>query len=69
MPVVQTKRQLPVHEKFNFMALDEDGYDLPSDWCGAFRHGSTLNFNIHAFQATTTNVSEGFNKQEVRAHE
>ena len=32
MPVVQNKRQLPVHEKYNFMALDEDGYDLPSDW-------------------------------------
>lgn len=32
MPVVQNKRQLPVHEKYNFMALDEDGFDLPSDW-------------------------------------
>ncbi|THH23249.1 hypothetical protein EUX98_g7929 [Antrodiella citrinella] len=32
MPVVQNKRQLPVHEKFNFMALDEDGFDLPPDW-------------------------------------
>ena len=32
MPVVSHKRQLPVHEKYNFMALDEDGFDLPSDW-------------------------------------
>ena len=32
MPVVSKKRQLPVHEKYNFMALDEDGFDLPSDW-------------------------------------
>lgn len=36
MPVVQTKRQvpLPVGEggKYRFMALDEDGYDLPGDW-------------------------------------
>ena len=31
MPVVQTKRQVPV-SKFHFMALDEDGFDLPSDW-------------------------------------
>lgn len=32
MPVVQTKRQVPVSDKFRFMALDEDGLDLPSDW-------------------------------------
>ncbi|EMD41457.1 hypothetical protein CERSUDRAFT_110033 [Gelatoporia subvermispora B] len=32
MPVVPHKSQLPVHERYNFMALDEDGFDLPSDW-------------------------------------
>jgi hypothetical protein len=32
MPVVETKRLLPESDKFPFMALDEDGYDLPSDW-------------------------------------
>jgi len=32
MPVVPNKRLLPVSDKFPFMALDEDGYDLPSDW-------------------------------------
>ena len=32
MPVVQTKRQVPVSDKFRFMGLDEDGFDLPSDW-------------------------------------
>ena len=32
MPVVQTKRQIPQNEKYNFMALDEDGFDLPPDW-------------------------------------
>jgi hypothetical protein len=32
MPVVSKKRQVPVHDKYNFMALDEDGYDIPSDW-------------------------------------
>ncbi|KAI0344039.1 hypothetical protein BDW22DRAFT_1355324 [Trametopsis cervina] len=32
MPVVAKKAQLPVHDKFNFMALDEDGYDLHPDW-------------------------------------
>ncbi|CAL1696791.1 unnamed protein product [Somion occarium] len=31
MPVVSKKRELPVHEKYNFMALDEDGFDLPPD--------------------------------------
>lgn len=32
LPVVQTKRQVPVSDKFNFIALDVDGHDLPSDW-------------------------------------
>lgn len=36
LPVVQTKRQVPLPcgegGKYKFMALDEDGYDLPSDW-------------------------------------
>lgn len=32
MPVVENKRMLPVSDKHPFMALDEDGYDLPSDW-------------------------------------
>ncbi|PFH48275.1 hypothetical protein AMATHDRAFT_65829 [Amanita thiersii Skay4041] len=43
MPAVTTKRQLPVHEKFPFLALDADGYDLPSDWymriCGFAAEG------------------------------
>lgn len=32
MPVVENKRMLPESDKYPFMALDEDGYDLPSDW-------------------------------------
>ncbi|THG96540.1 hypothetical protein EW026_g5308 [Hermanssonia centrifuga] len=32
MPIVSKKRQVPVHDKYNFMALDEDGFDLPPDW-------------------------------------
>ncbi len=32
MPVVQNKRQVPKNDKYNFMALDEDGFDLPPDW-------------------------------------
>ncbi|XP_006454960.1 hypothetical protein AGABI2DRAFT_114730 [Agaricus bisporus var. bisporus H97] len=32
MPVVSHKRLLPQSDNFRFMALDEDGYDLPSDW-------------------------------------
>ncbi|KAJ7223466.1 hypothetical protein GGX14DRAFT_658206 [Mycena pura] len=32
LPVVEKKRLLPESEKWPFLALDEDGYDLPSDW-------------------------------------
>ncbi|KAI6020949.1 hypothetical protein BKA83DRAFT_4126838 [Pisolithus microcarpus] len=32
MPVVSRSSQLPVHPDFNFIALDVDGCDLPSDW-------------------------------------
>lgn len=32
MPVVPSKRLLPFSNNFPFMALDADGYDLPSDW-------------------------------------
>ncbi|KAI0757455.1 hypothetical protein C8Q80DRAFT_1090899 [Daedaleopsis nitida] len=43
MPVVSHKRQLPVLERHRFMALDEDGFDLPPDWymriCGFAAEG------------------------------
>ncbi|KXN89312.1 hypothetical protein AN958_05885 [Leucoagaricus sp. SymC.cos] len=32
MPVVPHRNLLPQSDKCRFMALDEDGYDLPSDW-------------------------------------
>ncbi|KXN82471.1 Serine/threonine-protein kinase HT1 [Leucoagaricus sp. SymC.cos] len=32
LPVVPKKNLLPQSDKCKFMALDEDGYDLPSDW-------------------------------------
>jgi len=32
MPVVENKRNLPQSDRFQFMALNEDGYDVPSDW-------------------------------------
>ncbi|KAH9927431.1 uncharacterized protein BXZ73DRAFT_34861, partial [Epithele typhae] len=32
MPVVSHKRQLPILKDYKFMALDEDGFDLPPDW-------------------------------------
>ncbi|KAJ7474213.1 hypothetical protein FB451DRAFT_1133590 [Mycena latifolia] len=32
LPVVEKKRLLPESEKWPFLALDEDGYDIPSDW-------------------------------------
>ncbi|KIY43969.1 hypothetical protein FISHEDRAFT_22785, partial [Fistulina hepatica ATCC 64428] len=43
LPIVEKRRDLPIHEKFKFMALDEDGYELPSDWymriCGFLAQG------------------------------
>ncbi|EGN94157.1 hypothetical protein SERLA73DRAFT_78077 [Serpula lacrymans var. lacrymans S7.3] len=43
MPVVSKKSMVPVHDKYQFMALDEDGHDLPSDWymriCGLAAEG------------------------------
>ncbi|KAF9235835.1 hypothetical protein BU15DRAFT_77559 [Melanogaster broomeanus] len=32
MPVVSSASQLPAHTSYDFLALDADGYDLPSDW-------------------------------------
>ena len=32
MPIVEHTRNLPVLDKHPFLALDADGYDLPSDW-------------------------------------
>jgi hypothetical protein len=32
MPVVEYKRGLPKSDKYSFIALDEDGHDLPKDW-------------------------------------
>ncbi|KAJ7159546.1 hypothetical protein C8R46DRAFT_906556 [Mycena filopes] len=32
LPVVEKKRLLPESETWPFLSLDEDGYDLPSDW-------------------------------------
>ncbi|KAJ7651091.1 hypothetical protein FB45DRAFT_889608 [Roridomyces roridus] len=32
LPVVPKKRLLPESERWPFLALDEDGYDLPPDW-------------------------------------
>lgn len=32
MPAVEHKSALPDSDKFKFMALDEDGYDVPADW-------------------------------------
>ncbi|KAH9487307.1 hypothetical protein JR316_0001379 [Psilocybe cubensis] len=32
MPIVEHKRDLPESDNYRFMALDEDGYDVPSDW-------------------------------------
>ncbi|KAJ8488759.1 hypothetical protein ONZ51_g3342 [Trametes cubensis] len=51
MPVVSHKRQLPVLEKHRFMALDEDGFDLPPDWymriCGFAAEGLRGERTIH----------------------
>lgn len=51
MPVVQNKRQVPKNDKYNFMALDEDGFDLPPDWylriCGFAVEGLRSERMIH----------------------
>ncbi|KAF9482360.1 hypothetical protein BDN70DRAFT_435959 [Pholiota conissans] len=51
MPVVELKRNLPVSDKFRFMALDEDGYDCPADWfmriCGFAAEGLRSERRIH----------------------
>ncbi|KAG6910617.1 hypothetical protein DXG01_009126 [Tephrocybe rancida] len=43
MPVVEKKRMLPASDRHPFLSLDEDGYDLPSDWymriCGFAAEG------------------------------
>ncbi|KAF9017173.1 hypothetical protein BDZ89DRAFT_1074986 [Hymenopellis radicata] len=51
MPVVSKKRNLPHSDKWRFMALDEDGYDLPPDWymriCGFAAEGLRSERMIH----------------------
>ncbi|KAG5644137.1 hypothetical protein DXG03_009084 [Asterophora parasitica] len=51
MPVVEKKRLLPESDKHLFMALDQDGYDLPSDWymriCGFAAEGLRSERRIH----------------------
>ncbi|KAG6889033.1 hypothetical protein C0992_006601 [Termitomyces sp. T32_za158] len=43
MPAIEKKRMLPVSDSHPFLALDADGYDLPSDWymriCGFAAEG------------------------------
>ncbi|KAF8168497.1 hypothetical protein B0H34DRAFT_61646 [Crassisporium funariophilum] len=51
MPIVDHKRLLPASDKFPFLALDEDGYDIPSDWymriCGFAAEGLRNERRIH----------------------
>ncbi|KAK0232671.1 hypothetical protein IW262DRAFT_14074 [Armillaria fumosa] len=51
MPIVTKKSMLPQSDKYPFMALDEDGYDLPSDWymriCGFAAEGLRSERLIH----------------------
>ncbi|KAI0761654.1 hypothetical protein BD413DRAFT_588521 [Trametes elegans] len=51
LPVVAHKRQLPVLERHQLMALDEDGFDLPPDWymriCGFAAEGLRGERTIH----------------------
>lgn len=50
MPVVESKRLLPESDKYPFMALDEDGYDLPSDWSVPISmHIKVQTLNMSAF--------------------
>ncbi|KAF4584608.1 hypothetical protein EYR40_004606 [Pleurotus pulmonarius] len=51
MPVIEKKRLLPQSDKFPFLALDEDGFDIPSDWymriCGFAAEGLRSERRIH----------------------
>ncbi|KAF9074070.1 hypothetical protein BDP27DRAFT_1317942 [Rhodocollybia butyracea] len=51
MPVIEKSRLLPHSEKYTFMALDADGYDLPADWymriCGFAAEGLRSERMIH----------------------
>ncbi|KAK0446545.1 uncharacterized protein EV420DRAFT_893381 [Desarmillaria tabescens] len=51
MPIVAKKSMLPQSDKYSFMALDEDGYDLPPDWymriCGFAAEGLRSERLIH----------------------
>ncbi|KAJ3806166.1 hypothetical protein F5876DRAFT_20222, partial [Lentinula aff. lateritia] len=51
MPVVEKSRLLPRSDKYSFMALDADGYDLPADWymriCGFAAEGLRSERMIH----------------------
>lgn len=51
MPVVEKSRMLPESDKFSFLALDEDGFELPSDWymriCGFAGEGLRSERLIH----------------------
>ncbi|KAI6028939.1 hypothetical protein EDC04DRAFT_2926311 [Pisolithus marmoratus] len=53
MPVVSRSSQLPVHRDFNFIALDVDGCDLPSDWYMriAGPHYENVGAEIHTVEA------------------
>ncbi|EEB87526.1 hypothetical protein MPER_15098, partial [Moniliophthora perniciosa FA553] len=51
MPVVEKARLLPEGGRYPFLALDADGYDLPSDWymriCGFAAEGVRSERMIH----------------------
>ncbi|KAJ7596528.1 hypothetical protein C8J56DRAFT_917665 [Mycena floridula] len=51
MPVVEKTRNLPESEDFPFLALDADGYEVPSDWymriCGFAAEGLRSERIIH----------------------
>ncbi|KAJ3486292.1 hypothetical protein NLJ89_g11823 [Agrocybe chaxingu] len=51
MPIVEHKRRLPQSDKFQFLALDADGFDVPSDWymriCGFAAEGLRSERRVH----------------------
>ncbi|KAK0245191.1 hypothetical protein EDD85DRAFT_917433 [Armillaria nabsnona] len=78
MPIVTKKSMLPQSDKYRFMALDEDGYDLPSDWymriCGFAAEGLRSERIIHEtfpvkelddYWSTRPKYEEDLEKKEV----
>src|SRR3984957_4022474 len=70
MPVVETKRLVPKSDRWHFLALDEDGYDLPSDWSVPLYYScdNTIHRSLNRYMRICGFAAEGL-RSERRIHE